>query len=259
MSIEVPLPESVWLQLKVAGYGSRALAYAVDFLLRWVFILLTIFVVLFLLISFQIDSEFITTIFDYVYAFGRDDLMSPIASLMLAFVFLVEWSYPVFFEVVKQGVTPGKKLFGLRVVDENGLPLSFNTSLIRTLFLLVDVLPLFGLVGLISMSLTRRSQRLGDLVARTMVVYDQQQTLRGKVPERFELKHRLELEPQIYYVLESFLFRRSGLLPEVRDEIAEKIKSLLRQSLGNELINQFRSDDFFLEVFLSSEPPRTTA
>ena len=64
--------------------------------------------------------------------------------LLIIFVFLIEWSYPIFFEVLRDGVSPGKKAFGLRVVDERGLPITFQASFLGTALLVVDVFSALG-------------------------------------------------------------------------------------------------------------------
>ena len=126
--MKVSLPEQVFLELNPAGYGSRALSYIVDFLIRWTFILITCFL-LFILWSLFSDS-----LLDSIYSlipfienwFGSSS--NVFWAIIACFIFFAEWAYPVYFEVWKQGVSPGKKLFGLRVVDEHGLPLSFKSS-----------------------------------------------------------------------------------------------------------------------------------
>ncbi|MFC3121129.1 RDD family protein [Agaribacter flavus] len=85
-------------------------------------------------------------------------------------LFVVEWFYPVLFEIFK-GATPGKMLFKLRVVYDSGLPISFAGSLTRNLFRFIDFLPFCYLAGAISMLLNSQCKRLGDVVAGTTVVY----------------------------------------------------------------------------------------
>lgn len=68
------------------------------------------------------------------------------------------------------GQTPGKKLFAIAVVRENGEPCTYTAATIRTLLRFVDWLPVGYLVGLASIQLTEHDQRLGDLLAGTIVV-----------------------------------------------------------------------------------------
>ncbi len=137
-------PEGVDLGLHVAGPVSRALAWVLDALIRYA-VLLALSIVLTPLLEL---------------GFG----------LFLILLFLVEWFYPVIFEVVR-GATPGKKAMGLLVVHDNGTPVGWSASLIRNLLRGIDFLPLFYCFGLISVLLNSRFKRLGDLAAGTLVVY----------------------------------------------------------------------------------------
>lgn len=93
---------------------------------------------------------------------------------LLIVTFLLEWFYPVYFEVYRQGQTPGKRVMQLCVVNTDFTPITFAPSLIRNLLRWADFLPLFYLAGLLSMVLSDRFQRLGDLAAGTLVIYRDQ-------------------------------------------------------------------------------------
>ena len=90
--------------------------------------------------------------------------------LMLLLVFFMNWGYLVVYEK-KRGATPGKKTCGLKVVMTSGAPLTWTAALLRNLLRVADFMPAAYLTGLTSCLLSRRFQRLGDLVADTMVVY----------------------------------------------------------------------------------------
>jgi len=90
--------------------------------------------------------------------------------IFLIVVFLGEWFYPVFFEVLGEGQTPGKKSMGLRVVNSDGTPIGWSASVIRNLLRFADFLPFFYVAGLVSMLCSTRFQRLGDLAAGTLVI-----------------------------------------------------------------------------------------
>jgi uncharacterized RDD family membrane protein YckC len=103
------------------------------------------------------------------------------AAFQRLFLFFMFWWYPVFFEFSAWGATPGKRMMGLRVVQTSGSPITFGQSVLRNFLRFADQLPpisigLFYLptmaFGLISCISTRRFQRLGDLAAGTVVVYD---------------------------------------------------------------------------------------
>lgn len=85
--------------------------------------------------------------------------------------FLLEWFYPVVFELLWDGATPAKRLLGLRVINDNGTPVDLSASVIRNLLRAVDFLPLFYTFGILSMMIQRDFKRLGDLAAGTVVIY----------------------------------------------------------------------------------------
>ena len=91
--------------------------------------------------------------------------------LMLITVFLLEWFYPVLFEVLNNGRTPGKSAMKLAVTHSDGTPVTLNGSLIRNLLRTADMFPAFYLAGFICMLSNPRFQRLGDLAADTVVIH----------------------------------------------------------------------------------------
>lgn len=141
----VETPEGVELTLRVAGPVARSLAWALDQLIR-------------------IVAYFVVGI---MLAFLGELGMG----LFLVFLFLAEWFYPVLFEVLRYGSTPGKMVMGLTVVHDDGTPVTWTPSIVRNLLRFADFLPMAYLIGLISMLASRDFKRLGDVVAGTVVVY----------------------------------------------------------------------------------------
>jgi uncharacterized RDD family membrane protein YckC len=86
--------------------------------------------------------------------------------------FLVSQGYGIMMEWRYGGQTIGKRLMRLRVVDAHGLRLTFSQVVLRNLLRFVDGLPLFYLVGGAAVVISRRSQRLGDLAADTLVIWE---------------------------------------------------------------------------------------
>ena len=141
----VNTPEGVSLRLSPAGPVPRMYAWALDIVIR-----LAIYLILISFLAF----------------FGKTGL-----GIFLILMFLLEWFYPVYYELLKNGQTPGKKTFGLYVTMENASPITPAASIIRNLLRFVDFFPLFYGFGFVSMLITRRFQRLGDLVANTVVLH----------------------------------------------------------------------------------------
>ena len=94
------------------------------------------------------------------------------AALMLILLFVLEWFYPVIFELTLSGATPGKRVFGLKVVMDNGLPITPAASITRNLLRTADFLPFFYGFAIVSMLTRRDCKRLGDIAAATMVVHE---------------------------------------------------------------------------------------
>jgi uncharacterized RDD family membrane protein YckC len=137
-------PEGVELTLSPAGPIPRALAWTIDLALRGV------------------AYASAASVIKWMGAGGM--------GIALIGVFLLEWGYPVYFEL-RHGCTPGKQALSLRVIQEDGAPLTAGAALLRNLVRFVDFLPAGYLFGLLSCLISGRFQRLGDLAAGTLVVH----------------------------------------------------------------------------------------
>src|SRR4051812_40364926 len=91
-------------------------------------------------------------------------------AVFLVLVFLVWFGYDVLFEVLANGRTPGKRACGLRVVRSGGQPIGFVASSVRNLLRLVDGPLTSYIAGIVSIVVSKRNQRLGDMAADTLVV-----------------------------------------------------------------------------------------
>jgi len=102
------------------------------------------------------------------------NLLSILPSLQLfltPILYFIVWiGYGIFFEWIWRGQTPGKRLFGMRVMDVEGLRLQFSQVAIRNILRAVDALPAFYLLGGVACCLNSKYQRLGDIAANTVVV-----------------------------------------------------------------------------------------
>jgi uncharacterized RDD family membrane protein YckC len=149
-------PEGISLDLVLAGLGSRFAAFLLDFVLQ-----LAAFVVflLALLAAFHGTSGTASAL---------------VAGGAISLFALVDFiGYFIFSEMLFNGRTLGKRAAGLRVVKVGGQPVGFWSSLLRNLVRLVDMqLGLTYLVGSVLILATNRNQRLGDLLAGTLVVRD---------------------------------------------------------------------------------------
>jgi uncharacterized RDD family membrane protein YckC len=140
--------------------------------------------------------------------------------LLLLGMFLVEWFYPVFFEL-RSGATPGKRALGLAVVADDGTPIRPASSLIRNLLRAADFLPLAYGAGLVCMLIDRDFRRLGDLAAGTLVVYVRPASRPSEIPpaEAEPLPGDMPLDVQ--QAILAYAERSSRLSPDRRAELAQ--------------------------------------
>lgn len=148
----VELAEGVEIRLRMAGPMPRAGAYLIDLMIRTA----------------------VLTVAGFLMAMAGIAIGGRVAGgLMLLAWFLMDWLYPVFFEAGKRGATPGKRAVGLRVVQATGSPITLGQAVVRNFLRFIDGMPLFTYAfGMASCLASRRFQRLGDLAAGTVVIYD---------------------------------------------------------------------------------------
>lgn len=162
--LEFDTPENVVFGYQIAGIGSRFLAALVDtfliVVLQAIVNLTLIFIVALAGGASLLESGLSGDVSVVVGVFG-----------LLAFAFL--WGYYIFFELLWNGQSPGKRLVGLRVITQHGAPIDVPAAIIRNLVRIVDFLPLYYGVGVLSMFIDTQARRLGDFAAGTLVVYDQ--------------------------------------------------------------------------------------
>jgi uncharacterized RDD family membrane protein YckC len=213
------IPENVRLGFRLAGPGTRLGAYLLDLGVRSAALYGIVVVLSIALLPFA--------------ATGLP------TGAYLVFAFLLEWGYGCFFETWWSGQTPGKRVFGLRVIKTEGYAIGFYEAMIRNLLRAADFVPLFYAAGFLTAMGNPRLQRIGDLVAGTMVVRERKPSLGGELegladyppfpPEAF--RHRYRPSEKTLEVIESLFRRRFDLAPARLDEIA----SILGESLGKRL------------------------
>ena len=152
--VTLETPERVELELELAGVGSRFLAAVLDSLLQSVILLA-------LALALGASRWLFT---------GNQDSLYLGALLVFMSSMLVVVIYYVSFEMAWAGQSPGKRIAGLVVVTDHGGPMSLVQSLIRNVLRIVDILPIYYMVGLVTILLTRQCKRIGDLAAGTMVI-----------------------------------------------------------------------------------------
>jgi uncharacterized RDD family membrane protein YckC len=154
-------PEGVSLDVALAGFGSRFGAYVLD-----IIILIIPYLVIVIVMGSTLTSSSETS---SLVAIGLTSLLT----------ILFFFGYFIICEMLWSGHTVGKRALGIRVVSRAGLPLTFSASLLRNIARLVDMLPVIPcpyLVGAIAIFASSKNQRLGDMMAGTLVIRERHAT-----------------------------------------------------------------------------------
>ncbi len=152
---------------------------------------------------------------------------------------MVYWGYGVIFEVLGDGMTPGKRMQGLRVVHADGTPISLPASVLRNLLLVVDLLPIGYALGVVTMMLNQRFQRLGDLAAGTLVVYRASSALPVVDDEVGSLAAPVPLLQEDQRAILAFGERSKDLSDARARELAEVLTPLL-DCRGDQAVKQIQ-------------------
>lgn len=235
-SITVVTPENITVTYQVAGFASRFMAFIVD---------LTIQLLLLLLVG---------TTLRYTVGGAEGSGISAasiVSAVGILVIFLIVLAYAIFFEMLWGGRTPGKRLFGLRVIREGGYPITFLASAIRNILRFIDFglvplpgtpLVLWGLPGLLTIFFSPAYKRIGDYAAGTLVIVElgatpfNTQRLSAALPPNVVallpcIKNLDRLTADEYRMIRRFTARRGELEMVVQASIGERLAVPLMQKL----------------------------
>lgn len=217
-TMTIKTPEGIVFSLLLSGPVTRFLASIVD------------------LASIVVISRIASSLLGVAGIISQDLAMA--ASILAYFVASI--GYGIVMEWYWRGQTLGKRLFRLRVIDEHGLRLQFSQIVIRNLLRFVDSLPAFYLVGGLACLISPRAQRLGDLAANTIVIWnpripepDLNQLIAGKYNSfrdypHLEARLRQSVSPLEASIALQALLRRDELDPQARVELFREIAAHFR-------------------------------
>jgi uncharacterized RDD family membrane protein YckC len=192
--VAVETPEGILLELRPAGLTARAYAFMLDWLIR---------------IAMMYAGVMVAA---FIGGIG-------VAFLLILF-FALEWFYPVAFELTSSGATPGKRVFGLKVVMDNGLPITPAASVTRNVLRAADFLPFGYGFAIASMLLRGDCKRLGDIAAATLVVHQPRAIPKIMLLQVAPLAPARPLAAEDQAVLVAFAARANVLTSERLDELA---------------------------------------
>ncbi len=249
----IETPERVPLHFALASIGNRFLACAIDHTIQ-ALVLALIAITAAVLASFSILERSLSSAPKWVYA------------MMVLLLFLIFAGYFAFFEWLWSGQTPGKRWLKLRVIREDGRPITFWEASVRNLLRSFDMMPVpFYSVGLISVFSTNRDQRIGDMVAGTVVVREREAEApafaqvfatpvsdpalrRSFKPVDFQAGLSSLTEPEIE-VVETFLRRRWDLSDVPRQWMAWRVSLPILYKLRPTYdVNTFTYEGFLEEL-----------
>lgn len=242
--VYVQTPEQIEFAFDVAGVGPRILAYLLDLLIR---------------------AGIMTVIAIALTIFFGGQMFS--IGIMAVVAFVLEWGYHTILEWAFNGVTPGKKALGLRVVRTDGVSLDLYRSAMRNFLRAADGFPSLWAVptyaiGILTIFVTGTGRRLGDLAADTMVVKEEIARLRelpplpkGVVPLSAQDLVTARLRSRDLAMIDEFFRRRHLFSHERAEEIADVLAAPISKRLG---ISVDSSEKLIGGILASAHEERTS-
>jgi uncharacterized RDD family membrane protein YckC len=160
--LNIDTPELVYIEMPLAGIGSRFIAIFIDYAI-WTALLLLLIVLGAMVLPGIRSLDRLSVNWG--------------VGIIIFILFLFHWGYFTLFEALWNGQTPGKRITHIRVIHRSGRAIGFVESLTRNLIRFVDSLPSLYAIVLITMFLNRQNQRLGDMAAGTLVVRDREDSV----------------------------------------------------------------------------------
>jgi uncharacterized RDD family membrane protein YckC len=192
--VAVETPEGILLELRPAGLSVRFYAFALDWMIRLMII--------------------------YTAAIAAAVIGGIGFAFWLILIFALDWFYPIAFELTPSGATPGKRVFGLRVVMDNGLPVTAAASVARNLLRVADFLPFGYGFAIVSVLLRRDCKRLGDIAAATIVLHRPRATPRMHLHDVVPVAPVIPLAPEDQAAVIALAARAPRLTAARLDELA---------------------------------------
>jgi len=241
-TVTVETPEHVELEFKLAGIGTRFLAFLLDRIIQFgVIFALLILVSLFIALVTRVDPS-VQILKRLEGSLGQWILA---AAILLYGIIVI--GYFILFEYFWSGSTPGKRWQDIRVIRKDGRPISFLDSAVRNILRFIDILFEIYPIGLIVMFIDFKNRRLGDLAAGTLVILDRgiKRPAAGRADNHNNASDpnmRLivsAMTPADYRLLSRFLARRESLEKVHRLNLARDIRDrIVRRINGSTIINE---------------------
>ena len=247
--VTLQTPESVELEFTLAGIGNRAYALLIDYLVLGVIWIALIMAWTFLLFYVQLQDILANFI-------GNEESIALwLLAIQILIVFCVSVGYFVFFEVLWQGQTPGKRFIKIRVICDNGRPIRIQQATLRALLRPVDD---FLFLGCFLIVFSKLEKRLGDWLGGTIVIQEERgiasvnlnfsegaQTLANALQIEADISNLL---PEDFAVIRAYLQRRKEMLPKAKAELSRKLAHQIKDIVMLEGVPQGVTSNLFLEA-----------
>lgn len=212
--------QNIEIDFKAASIGERILAFILDMIFK---------------ILYFIVFYYLNTIFHFSDAFP-DDFWSINAFFILISIPVI--FYTVFFEIVMQGSTPGKKILGIKVIKIDGYQATVVDYFVRWIFRVLDLLIGNGVVAVVSILATSKSQRLGDFFAGTTVITTKnRESLSTTIFQEVEQEYQ-PLLPQVIRLSDADI----GVVKEIYLKYIQSRDYSLIKALADKLASELRVD-----------------
>jgi len=241
--ITLQTPESVELEFTLAGIGNRALALLIDYIALGI-----------TLIVFWIAWGIFTVIITDTLG-NRANLGLWLFAIALFINFLIYAGYFVFFEVLWQGQTPGKRYTKIRVIRDDGRRIGIQQATLRALLRPVDDIMF---IGAFLIMLGPKEKRLGDMAAGTVVIQEeylvasptfpiseQAKELAKQLPEMANISLLL---PDDFATIREYLQRRQGMETKAKNELSLQLARQIRTVIDLTNLPESLTPDVFLEA-----------
>ncbi|MGH2415339.1 MAG: RDD family protein [Microcystaceae cyanobacterium] len=249
-------PESVEIEFTLAGIGNRAYALLCDYIVSGLIliVLLVVWALIWLILLDSLPSLGI----------DADKTRLWLLAIQLLILFATYLSYFVFFETLWQGQTPGKRFVKIRVICDDGRPIRLQQATLRALLRPLDD---FLFLGVIFIVLGKQEKRIGDWVAGTIVIQEEQSLAAATFPlseNAHTLANQLQIEadfsrllPEDFATIRQYLQRREAMLPQARNELSRKLAYQIKEIIALEKVPPEVTPNLFLEaVYLAYQQSR---
>jgi uncharacterized RDD family membrane protein YckC len=214
--------EGVAFELSRAGVGSRTVAAVVDLIVQ----------VIAILILAAVDSAIM----------GDNVDAAAAGAVFIVELVLIFAGYPIGCEWLTRGRTVGKLWLGLRVVRDDGGPITFRHALVRGLCGLILekpglLAPLSTAVGLLTITFSANDKRIGDMLAGTFVIHERAGPSRSAGPQYFVVPYPLQawaaaldlsrLDDGLALAVRQFLTRAHEMTPAAQHSLGEGLRAQL--------------------------------